>query len=175
MFGCVVGGEGVVVLGFSGGVSGSVQGCGRSGGGGAVDQKSSLHGAGRPSSFILPFSPAAAAFLLRRLRRRALGLAVLTAGGLAAPGGAVAQSWGAVEVVLVVQAVGGVVLCVLQAGDQTLVLIPELAAHQGRLAHHHHVLDRQVKGTLGDVHAAGRTQHVACSICSIRNENRTEK
>lgn len=81
--------------------------------------------------------------LLRGLGRRALGLGVLGGGGLAAPGAVVAQSRGAVEVVLVVQAVGGVVLRVLQASDETLVLVPELAAHQGRLAHHHHVLERE--------------------------------
>lgn len=100
-------------------------------------QKSSLHGAKiRSSSFVL----------LRRLGRRALRLAVLSGGGFAAPGGVVAQGRGAVEVVLVVQAVGGVVLRVLQAGDQTLILVPELAAHQGRLAHDHHVLDGQRQG-----------------------------
>ncbi|KAF3838764.1 hypothetical protein F7725_010532 [Dissostichus mawsoni] len=45
---------------------------------------------------------------LKRLRRRALRLAVLAGRRLAAP--VVSQSRGAVEVVLVVQAVGGVVL-----------------------------------------------------------------
>lgn len=100
-------------------------------------QKSSPHGAKiRSSSFVL----------LRRLGRRALRLAVLSGGGFAAPGGVVAQGRGAVEVVLVVQAVGGVVLRVLQAGDQTLILVPKLAAHQGRLAHDHHVLDGQRQG-----------------------------
>lgn len=100
-------------------------------------QTSGPHGAKiRSSSFVL----------LRRLGRRALRLAVLSGGGFAAPGGVVAQGRGAVEVVLVVQAVGGVVLRVLQAGDQTLILVAELAAHQGRLAHDHHVLDGETKG-----------------------------
>lgn len=80
-------------------------------------------------------------FLLRRLGSCALRLAVLSRGGFAAPGGVVAQSRGAVEVVFVVQAVGGVVLGVLQTRDQALILVPEFAAHQGRLAHHHHVLE----------------------------------
>lgn len=81
--------------------------------------------------------------LLRGLGRCALGLAVLGGRGFAAPGGIGAESWGAVEVILVVQAVGGVVLRVLQTSDQTLVLVPKLAAHQGRLAHHHHILERE--------------------------------
>lgn len=85
------------------------------------------------------FSSSSSFVLLRGLGRRALGLAVLGGGGFAAPGGVVAQGRGAVEVVLVVQAVGGVVLRVLQTGDQTLILVPELAAHQGRLAHDHDV------------------------------------
>lgn len=80
--------------------------------------------------------------LLRGLGRCALRLAVLGGGGFAAPGSVVAQSRGAGEVVLVVQAVGGVVLRILQTSDQTLILVPELAAHQGRLANHHHVLER---------------------------------
>lgn len=159
---------------FSTSVGGGVGG----GGEGAVDQKSSLHEAEKRSysPSLLPFSspsPSAAAVLLRRLRRRALGLAVLTGGGFAAPGGAVAQSRGAVEVVLVVQAVGGVVLRVLQAGDQTLVLVPELAAHQGRLAHHHHVLSRQIKGRLGAatcVHVACGESHAAFAQLEIRTE-----
>lgn len=79
--------------------------------------------------------------LLRWLWRCALGFAVLSSRRFAAPGGIVAQSWGAVEIVLVVQAVGGVILSVLQTGDQAFVLIPEFAAHQGRFPHDHHVLE----------------------------------
>lgn len=86
-----------------------------------------------PSSFVL----------LRGLWRRALGLAILGGGGFAAPRGVVAQSWGTIKVVFVIQAVGGIVLCVLQTGDQTLILVPKLAAHQGRLAYHHHVLKKE--------------------------------
>lgn len=99
-------------------------------------KKSSPHGAKdllfSSSSFVL----------LWGLGRRALRLAVLSGGGFAAPGGVVAQSRGAVEVVLVIQAVSGVVLRVLQTRDQTLILVSELAAHQGRLADHHHVLGK---------------------------------
>lgn len=78
--------------------------------------------------------------LLRWLRRRALRFGVLSSRRFAAPGGIVAQSRGAVEIVLVVQAVGGVILSILQAGDEPFVLIPEFAAHQGRFTHDHHVL-----------------------------------
>lgn len=94
-------------------------------------------------------------FLLRGLGRRALGLAVLAGGGFAAPGRVVAQRRGAVEVVLVVQAVGGVVLRVLQTSDQTLILVPELAAHQGRLANHHHVLTGEAEVGGGAAFLAG--------------------
>ena len=38
---------------------------------------------------------------------------------------------------------GGVVLSVLQPGYQPLVLLPEVAAHQGGLADDHHVLGGQ--------------------------------
>lgn len=99
-----------------------------------------------PSSFVL----------LRGLWRRALGLAILGGGGFAAPRGVVAQSWGAIKVVFVIQAVGGIVLCVLQTGDQTLILVPKLAAHQGRLAHHHHVLT-------GEAEVGGGAAFLACS------------
>lgn len=101
-------------------------------------KKSSPHG-----TEDLLFSSSSSLVLLWGLGRCALRLAVLSGGGFAAPGGVVAQSRGAVEVVLVVQAVGGVVLRVLQTSDQTLILVTKLAAHQGRLAHHHHVLERE--------------------------------
>lgn len=101
-------------------------------------KKSSPHG-----TEDLLFSSSSSLVLLWGLGRCALRLAVLSGGGFAAPGGVVAQSRGAVEVVLVVQAVSGVVLRVLQTSDQTLILVAELAAHQGRLAHHHHVLERE--------------------------------
>lgn len=78
--------------------------------------------------------------LLRWLRRCALRFGVLSSRRFAAPGGIVAQSRGAVEIVLVVQAVGGVILSVLQTGDQAFVLVPEFAAHQSRFTHDHHVL-----------------------------------
>lgn len=97
-------------------------------------KKSSPHGVEE-----LLFS-SSAFVLLRGLGRCALRLAVLGSGGFATPGGVVAQSWGAVEVVLVIQAIGGVILGVFQPSDQTLILVPELTAHQGRLANHHHIL-----------------------------------
>lgn len=81
--------------------------------------------------------------LLSGLGRCALRLAVLGGGGFGAPGGVVAQSWGAVEIVLVIQTIGGVILCVLQASDQTLILVAKFATHQGRLTDHHHVLGKE--------------------------------
>lgn len=108
------------------------------------------------------FSSSSSSFvLLRGLGRCALRLAVLGGGGFAAPGSVVAQSRGAVEVVLVVQAIGGVVLRVLQARYQTLILVPELAAHQGRLAHHHHVLTGEAEVGGGAAFLAGGGAHAA--------------
>lgn len=98
-------------------------------------------------------------FLLRGLWCCALRLAVLVARGLGAPGAVVAECRGAVEVVLVVEAVGGVILCVLQPGDETLVLIPKLPPHQGGLAHHHHV-----RYLTGEAEVAGWTALLAVGI-----------
>lgn len=53
-------------------------------------------------------------------------------------------------VVVVVQGVRGVVLRVLQPRDQSLVFISELAAHQRRFAHHHHVLRNNAKTTISN-------------------------
>lgn len=81
--------------------------------------------------------------LLRCLRRRIFRLALLTGGGLAVPGTIGAQCGRVVEAVLVINAIGSVELCVLQPRDKALILITKLSAHQGWLAHHHHILRRE--------------------------------
>lgn len=78
--------------------------------------------------------------LLRRLRGGVVALALLAGWGLVVPGRVGAQRRGVVEAVLVVDAVGGVELRVLQPRDQALVLVAKLTAHQRGFAHHHHVL-----------------------------------
>lgn len=78
--------------------------------------------------------------LLRRLRGGVVALALLAGGGLVVPGRVGAQRWRIVEAVLVVDAVGGVKLRVLQPRDQALIFIPKLASHQCGLTHHHHIL-----------------------------------
>lgn len=89
--------------------------------------------------------------LLRRLRGGVVTLALLAGRGLVVPGRVGAQRRGVVEAVLVVDAVGGVELRVLQPRDQALVLVAELAAHQRGLAHHHHVLQGGGEGEAGGV------------------------
>lgn len=81
--------------------------------------------------------------LLRRLRGGVVALALLAGGGLVVPGRVGAQRWRVVEAVLIVDAVGGVELRVLQPRDQALVFIPKLTSHQCGLTHHHHILHRK--------------------------------
>lgn len=93
--------------------------------------------------------------------RRALRLGILAGGGLTAPGGVVAQSGGAVEVVLIIQTIGGVVLRVLQTGDEALVFVAEFTTHQGRLTHNHYVLTGEAEVGSRAALLAGRGAHTA--------------
>lgn len=79
-------------------------------------------------------------WLLWGLRSCAFGFAVLARRWRFSPVAAVVERRRAGEVLVVVEAVGGIVLRVLQPRDQPLVLITKLSAHQSGLAHYHHVL-----------------------------------